>query len=338
MDKPQIIAFIEGQLALGKISKTDLSNLIHEGAPSHGHHSSVQPAQVSRAEDKADSSKNLINVFYIIGGLIAVIGVVILVVQNWEDIGFAGRMFVTIGIAFATYVAGLFLRKPEQAMISQVMFTIAAALAPIGLFVVFDEANMDFEWGTQALLAAILALIFGVALWVTKRNILVLLTTGFVSWAYYGLVIEMFGLEYGDSAFLKWATMFLGVSYILVAFGYGRVRAIAASGDGESRSVQNVLYGLGTLGILGAGIFVGGAFDLFLIALIFGAFYGGVYLKSRSMLVFGALFLMAHLIKLTSKYFVDSIGWSVALIISGFFVIGVGYLTFYLNKKFISSR
>ena len=96
------------------------------------------------------------------------------------------------------------------------------------------------------------------------------------------------------------------------------------------------IYGFGTLAILGAGIFIGGVFDLILIALIFAVFYGSVYLKSRSMLIFGAIFLMAHIIKLTSKYFVGSVGWPVALIIVGFLVIGVGYMTFYLNKRFMS--
>jgi len=137
---------------------------------------------------------------------------------------------------------------------------------------------------------------------------------------------------------MKWASMLQSSSFILIGYGYHSLfQSTDLQDEKEKKAVQNVLYGLGTLGILGVGIVIGGLFDLILIALLFGAFYGSVYLKSRSMLTLGSLFLMAHIIKLTSKYFVDSIGWPVALIGVGFLVIGVGYITFYINKKFISA-
>lgn len=217
------------------------------------------------------------------------------------------------------------------------MFTIAAALAPLGSYVLLKEANIDFSWSSQLITAILLFIVFGTALFISKRNILVLITVGFASWAYYALIMKVFGFDYYDSDFLKWASMLLGASYLFIGYGYRSLwQSTDLQDDKEKKAIQNVLYGFGTLAILGAGIFIGGFFDLLLIALIFGAFYGSVYLKSRSMLTLGALFLMAHIIKLTSKYFVDSIGWPVALIGVGFLVIGVGYVTFYLNKKFIS--
>ena len=103
----------------------------------------------------------------------------------------------------------------------------------------------------------------------------------------------------------------------------------------EVLATQSVLYGLATIAILGAGIFIGGLFDLILVLLIFGAFYGSVYLRSGSMLILASLFLIAHTIKLTAEYFVNSVGWPVALICFGFVIIGVGYGTLYLNKTFI---
>jgi hypothetical protein len=338
MDKQQTIAFIEEQIATGKIAKSDLLTLVGENS-NLGQQNSFAPQQNSAVHAKEESSKNLINTFYGIGAIIAVVGVGILVSQHWDEIGFFGRVLVTLGISLVTYIVALMLNKPQQKMVSQAMFTIAAVLAPLGSYVLLKEANISFDWPAQIITSLILLVVFGSALFISKKNILVLITVGFATWAYYAVIMKVFGFNYYSSNFLKWASMLLGASYIFIAYGYRSIfQGIDAGEAREKRAIQNVLYGFGTLAILGAGIFVGGIFDILFIALIFGAFYGSVYLKSRSMLTLGALFLMAHIIKLTSKYFVDSAGWPVALIVIGFLVIGVGYMTLYLNKKFISLR
>ena len=81
MDKQQIVSFIREALTSGNISKSDILGLVNERK---------QESQVSQplARTPEDHSKNLIRVFYAIGAIIAVIGVIILVVQNWNDICF----------------------------------------------------------------------------------------------------------------------------------------------------------------------------------------------------------------------------------------------------------
>jgi uncharacterized membrane protein len=328
MDKQQTLEFIQRQIATGNISKEDLVKL----ASAEG--SGVVPAT------KEESSRNLINVFYAIGAIIAIIGVIILLVQNWYEIGFVGRVVVTLGISIATYIAGLLLKAKDQRTVSQVMFLISAVLAPLGSYVLLNEAGVEFTSMTQFVTALVLTVVFGTALIISKKNILAIATIGFASWAYYALIFNIFDFDYYyDFDFLKWTTMLLGVAYLLIGYGY---RGLWLGDDQAERRererVQAVLYALGTLTILGAGISIGGGFDLLFILIIFAAFYGSVYLKSRAMLTLGALFLMAHIIKLTAEYFVDSIGWPVALIAVGFVVIGVGYATFYINKKFISLK
>jgi uncharacterized membrane protein len=338
MDKPQIIAFIEGQLATGKITREDLVNLVGVSASNAplpvaptGATPTAAPAVVSEG-----NSRKLTHVLYVIGAVIVLIGAIILVAQNWNDIGFVGRILVTLGISLITYIAGMVFRGPDRRILSQVLFLISALLAPLGVYVLLKQASIDFNSTVQVIASAILAVIYATALFVTRRNILVVVTVGFATWTYYALLIKLFGVNYYDMDFIKWATMLLGVSYLCVAYGY---RALNNGVDeNEKEAVVGFLNGAGTLAILGGGISIGGMFDMVLILLIFAAFYGSVYLKSRSMLLIAGLFLMAHIIKLTSKYFVDSIGWPVALIVVGFLVIGVGYLTFYLNKKFISSK
>ncbi len=335
MDKQQITTFIKEQISSGKISKEDLQMLVNESESSS---EVIQPTPISKVPSKEESSKQLINTFYVIGAIIVLVGVIILIAQNWNEIGFIGRMLVTLGISVGAYLFGLSLRGPEHRIISQVMFVVSALLAPLGSFVLLTEASVTITWEVQILLSSVLFIIFGSALLISKRNVLSLITIGFATWTYYTLGIKLFGSNFFDTEFLKWATMLLGASYILIGYGYQSVLGISDTPDGkEKRRVQEVLYRFGVLAILGAGISIGGIFDLFFIAFIFAAFYGSVYLKSRTVLVLGALFLMAHIIKLTSIYFAQSIGWPIALIIVGFLVIAVGYMTLYLNKKYISS-
>ncbi len=340
MDKEQLIALIEGQLATGKLSKEDLIKIagIDMNALTRQMPVQTTPLTADIAPVKEDASKGLIHTLYAIGAIIAVVGVGILTAQFWDDIGFGGRIVVTLGISLVSYITAMILRASEQNMISQILFTVSAALAPVGVYVFLSEANITFDLPVQIMTALVLFIIYGCALVISKKNILVLISIAFASWAYYAFVLNVFDVDYySDADFLKWATILIGVSYMAISYGYKAIApALDAQDAKEKKAVQNILYGLGTLGILGAGITIGGIFDLFFIALIFAAFYGSVYLKSRSMLTFGALFLMAHIIKLTSEYFVDSIGWPVALIFIGFLVIGIGYMTFYLNKKFIS--
>jgi hypothetical protein len=337
MEKEQTLAFIQGQLATGKISKEDLMHLA--GVNTTASQAAVVPASTPAEPVKEENSKRLIHTFYAIGAIIAIIGVTILVVDNWTGLGFAGRILVTLGLSLAAYVLGLMIRNPEQKILSQVMFVISAVLAPIGVLVLLDEAGLDFSLESQIASSVILTIIYGVALLISKRNILVIITVGFATWAYYALLLKVFSFGKFDGDLLQWATMLLGVAYLCLGYGYRMLWPSEDRQDNkDSRAVQNILYGLATVAILGGGIFVGGFFDLILIGLIFGAFYGSVYLRSRAMLTFGALFLMAHIIKLTSEYFIDSIGWPVALIAIGFLIIGIGYGTFYLNKKFITEH
>jgi hypothetical protein len=334
MDTQQTITFIQNQMTLGKISKEDLVNLIGSTTPI-----STTSSSTSVAPIKEVNSKNLIHIFYGIGALIALIGVCTLVAQNWEYLGFSGRIIVTLGISLVTYAGGLGMMGAEHRVLSQVMFTLSAALAPIGAWVFIDKANLGFGWTQQLITAIVLTIVFGTAWYISKRNILVLVTVGFASWFYYAFIFKLFESSYYDSGILKFASILLGASYICIAYSFTSSESNLDDYDRKEKiAVKNLLYGLGALGVLGAGISIGGIFDLLFIAVIFGAFYGSVYLKSRAMLIFSALFLIGHMIKLTSKYFVDSIGWPIALIISGFAVIGVGYMTYYLNKKYISSR
>lgn len=321
MDRQQLISFIREQVDNGKISRSDLTAI------------AGVPAVAKTAEE---SSKKMIHVFYGIGAIIAIIGVIILIAQNWKDIGFGGRIVVTAGIALATYVGGLLLRNPGQRAVSQVMFVISAVLAPIGAYVLTSEAGLSFSADVQLGTSLALLVIFGTAMFVSGRSILVLLVMAYATWSYF-IILSKLIPSFADDL-IKWSCMLLGFAYMLIAYGYSKLDAVDASVAHERRVIAEFLNGLGAFAVLMTGILIGGVFDLLYIGLVFAAFYASVYFKSRAILLFASLFLTAHMIKLTSEYFADSIGWPVALIGIGFLVIGIGYGTYYVNKKYIGPR
>lgn len=333
MEKEQIIKLIKESLDSGEITKDDLSNIVGVGNSSFNIGATMPDAKVGGENPHASS---LIKIFYAIGAIIVLVGIVILIAQYWEDIGFIGRILVTLGIAIATYVSALLMKEPEKRVISQVLFTISAVLAPIGTFVLLEEANIDFEASVQILFALIMLVVYGVAYFANKRNILVVIMVAFFTWAYYAFIVEFFGIRDFEDV-VQWATIVLGLSYVGLAYSYAKLPAFDSKDSKERKSVGGLLYGAGTIAVLGAGITIGGFFDLVMVLLIFGAFYGSIFLKSRMMLILGAIFLVAHIIKITFEYFEDSLSWPILLVFIGFLIIGIGYLTFHLNRKFISA-
>lgn len=327
MDKKQLFSLINSELQGGNVSREELLLFFNTGGVE------------SDNSEPVSFGKKLTNLFYLIGGIIAVIGVITLIAQNWNDIGVVGRLLSTLGVAFACYVAGLLIRDNEHSIMSNVMFGISVILAPIGAFVLLKEMSVSFNWQSNFFTAIILSIIFGVAMYISKKSILFVSVIGFVTWAYYALLSKIFNFSDFDGDLVKWATMLLGFSYIFLAYAFKRLWADYSSiGDKERKAVQNIFYGLGTLAVLGSGIAFGGSFDFIFILILFGAFYASVFLRSGIMLVLSSGFLVGHIIKLTSRFFRDSINWSLALILIGFLVIGVGYMTVYLNRKFISKK
>lgn len=318
MEKQQLLAELKQQLQAGLITKSELAAL-----------TSTSGADADGAPHK------MVNVLYTIGAIITIVGVIILIAQNWNEIGFVGRIAVTLGISLATFVAGFVLRAPHQNKLSQVMFFISAVLAPIGSLVLIDEADMTMSLTTHVVLALILTVVYGVAYWATRKNILVLVTVGFGSWAYYAVLAKTFETNLFTTDILKWATIIAGIAYLLIAYTFANKNS--AEAHLENNAVAGILYAIGSFSILLAGITFGGFFDILYIAVLFAGFYGSIFLKSRGILVFSALFLIAHIGELTTEYFADSIGWPVALIFIGFVVIAVGYGTLWLNRKFIKA-
>ena len=257
------------------------------------------------------------------------IGIATLIGQNWDMLNSFSRIFVTLGIALVCYTLAIVLRNHENDVLSQVMFTLSAVLAPVGTGVVLYEADVVLDSLVTFYCATAWAVIFGYALWFTRKNILILITVIFGTIAVYSLIGRLTENMIDVSDVLKWLTIFVGTSYMMFGMYF------QDSVDKQKKSIKSILYGLGTLAILGSIISYDGIFDLLMIGFVFGFFYLSIFLKSRIILLLSAIFLIASIIEITVEYFANSLNWSLALIFAGILVIATGYLTYYLNKRFI---
>ena len=125
-----------------------------------------------------------------------------------------------------------------------------------------------------------------------------------------------------------------GLSYMFLGYSFA---------DTDRKGLSPALYGFGALSFLTAAFTLGGYspnqnlfWELIFPGLAFGVLFMSVYLRARSFLVFGTMFLMFYIFKITHEYFTSGFGWALSLIIMGFALMGLGYLAFYLNKKYIS--
>jgi uncharacterized membrane protein len=233
MNTQQLLGELAAELKAGRISKSEVLALVAE--PS-----------------EANNSARIIHIMYAIGAIIILLGVVILISTNWEYLGLSARLLVTMGISVAAYVAAMVMRAPHQKTLSDVFFTISAVLAPIGAFVLIDGAHIDISWRAHAVAAGIIAVLYAVALVLSKRNILLLYTLAFVSWAYYALVwgISDGALSIGNDVF-KIATIILGATYILLGQWYRNGSLKNEESQHKASVILNCILGVGTIGVLG---------------------------------------------------------------------------------------
>jgi len=127
-------------------------------------------------------------------------------------------------------------------------------------------------------------------------------------------------------------TMIIGTCYLLLAHSFR---------NGWNSKLTEILNFFGALGILSSTfskIYDSLPWQLFFFILVIGGFALSVYVKSRGILVLSTLFLIAYVSYITSKYFADSIGWPISLVILGFIFIALGYVSIKINKKYIQEN
>ena len=283
-------------------------------------------------QQKPASRFSLTKMLYILGGAVVVLGIFFLMAQIWEDIGSFGRIFVTLilGFVFAGIGSYFFISKPE-AQLGYVFHIIAGLIIPGGAVVtVYEMFEFASAWPSTIAFGALF--LFYLALYLVHKNaVLTFFAIANGTTFIYLLTEAMLDTPfYRNGDIYAYLTMAVGISYILLAHAFQNT---------SGKALVGLLNFLGSIAFFGAAfsrVFDSDAWELLFFVLTILGIAFAIYKKSRSILVVSTTFLVFHFIYITNEYFADSIGWPISLVILGFVIIGLGYVSINLNKKFIS--
>lgn len=364
MNREQVLSLVAEKLADGTVSASDLASLAPVAA------SSTKPAH---EEGHSVVSK----VLYSLGALVAVVGALILVADNWEALGVGGRFLVTLGLAiFAFAFAGVSAERGSRSLASAA-YVIALVLTPIGVAVFFHDWNVDVTLRAQAFAAALAAVLFGGAAWRYRLPVPALGAAVAASWAYFALAVDL------SEKFLEPEPV-IRAALLAAAAAYGVLGWQPRQGAGSEGSQANAVRGLLCLGAVGCFVASLGSLEpdwrglgalavglalwyasaaratlaqMFSVAAIFALTfdYEGAWLVAPAALAFGAMYaavasrrtpvlflasgtVVAVIVRVTGEFFVNVFGWAVSLMAFGFLLIGAGFATVRLKRKYIEGE
>lgn len=324
MIKEELLQELSTKVSAGEISREEVMSQLN-----------FEPATQREGEEstKKISHFSITKMLYVLGAVIVIIGIVFFVAQVWDDIGSFGRITVTLILGLlATAIGSVLLKQKPEEKIGPVFHVIGGALIPGGAMVTLSELSVEVVslWPV-AITFGIIFVFYLLLNYVHNHPVLTFFAiangTAFIYIFVESMLSNSF-YEYGD--LYAYLTMAIGTSYLLLAHSFRK---------GWNKHLIGALYLFGITGFLGASfsqIFDSVPWQMLYVLIIIGGFFLSVYMKSRSILVMNTLFLIAYISYITSKYFVDSTGWPILLVILGFIFIGLGYASITINKKYLT--
>lgn len=265
----------------------------------------------------------LVHVLGFLGGIFVFAGVGVFIALQWSDMNSAARVVVTLGSGIAAFLLAMLAGRDARYDKAQTpLLLIAAALEPTGMLVAFNEFGSGGDWRVASLITTgTMAVQFG-ATFASMRRSTPLFMTVFFATLFFGTALDLVDADNTVIAIV------LGASLLLAAVGADR---------SAHRAITPAWY------LFGAALFLYGFFDAVedspLEILFLGGAAGFVYLSitlhSRMLLFVATLAILAYTARFTQQHFADSIGWPLALIAFGFFMIGLSALAFRIDRDYV---
>ena len=319
MNKEDLLTAITESSAAKKITREEVVSAFDRG--------------VGEIRQPGRKSLSLITILYAIGGLIIFIGLVLFVHQQWGALNTLARILVTLGCGIASYItAHLISRTKNLSGVAFAFYLIFNFLTPLGIYITLHEYAYNSNIVSYSdIIYGIMFIATVASVFITKQGVFRFFSIAFGSLLYFSATHSLLqGSALNTAEMLEYRFLILGFSYVLLGYGLrSRFTTLTAW-----------LYSIGSLMFLGASFALGGykpsvniVWEIGFVGICFGMMALSVFLKSRSTLVIASLYLMGYILKLTAEYFSDVVGWPLALIASGFLLIGIGYGTFIINKR-----
>lgn len=283
----------------------------------------IAAAMKTKPASAAISGGILSRLFGYIGGILVFAGICIFIGMQWDSLGSAARVIITLGTGFTLYLMALAAcsdMRYERA--ATPLFLMSALLQPTGIMVMLTEYSNGGDPRHGTLFMAVIMLIQqSLTLKAKDRTVLAFFATVFGCIAFVttcdlmGIPDKITGIIFGLSVLcLSWA-MSHSKHAAMSSFWY----LVSSSAlfwsffDLVRNSFAEVLY----LGLAAAMIYL------------------SVHVKSRTLLFVSASAMLCYISYFTEKHFSHTLGWPVALVIIGLSFIALGAGAVRLNNKYI---
>lgn len=265
----------------------------------------------------------LVRVLGFLGGTFVFAGVGIFIAMRWSDLNAAARVVVTLGPGVTAFVlASLGARDPRFEKSATPLFLIAAALEPTGMFVAFDEFGSGGDWRVASLVtSATMALQFAATFQAIRRSVPLFMTILFGT-LFWGTALDLLDVA------PRVIGLALGASVLVAAIGIDRTL---------HRDISPPWYLVGSVAFLAA-LFETvdrTPFEVLFVAAAVGGVYLSAVLRSRMLLFVATMAILGYTAWFTSERFADSVGWPIALIIFGMFMIGLSAFAFRIDREYV---
>ena len=265
----------------------------------------------------------LVRVLGFLGGTFVFAGIGVFIALQWSQMNSAARVVVTLGSGLAAFALAIISsREPRFEKATTPLLLVAAALEPTGMLVAFQEFGSGGDWRLAGLItSAVMAVQFAATFGSVRRSAPLFMAVLFAT-LFWWTALDL--LDVRDNVI----ALVVGGSMFLSAIGIDRT---------EHRDITPVWY------LFGAAAFLYGFFDIvehtpFEIAFlaIAAAFvYLSVVLHTRTLLVVATLAIIAYTGWFTGEHFASSVGWPIALIAFGMFMIGLSALAFRIDRDYV---
>jgi hypothetical protein len=265
----------------------------------------------------------LVRVLGFLGGTFVFAGIGVFIALQWSGMNSAARVIVTLGSGAAAFALALLSNRDTRFdKAAAPLLLIAAALEPTGMLVAFQEFGSGGDWRLAGLITSgAMALQFGATFGALRRSTPLFIAVMFVT-LFWWTALDLLDVT------PKMIALVIGGSLLLTAVGVDRT---------AHRDLTPVWY------LFGAAAFLFGFFDMvertpFEIAFVAVAaafVYLSVVLHSRTLLFVATIGILAYTAWFTEEHFASSVGWPIALIVFGMFMIGLSALAFRIDRDYV---
>ena len=269
------------------------------------------------------ASRLLVTVLSYIGGIFIFAGIAIFIGLQWQGLNSAARVIITLGPGVSAFaMAMIALRDERYQRLAMPLLLISAVLQPTGMMVAFAEyASGNDAEVAACVTASTFAVQYGFTLKRWQASLMAWLTVFFAS-AAFGFAMDLAGLS---------------SNAIALALGLGWLSLGTATVSGPHTMLSAQLYVIGCWAAL-AGLFdlVEGSWaEVAFVAAVCALVYLGVWARSRALNLATTIAFLAYTAYFTSRYFAESIGWPIALILIGLSMLGISAAALQIDRNYL---